>query len=376
MKPERQPQDPAMNQDTASVASVLVVDDGIANLRLLSDLLGEHGYEVRAVTSGRQALQAVEHDPPDLILLDITMPEMNGYEVCQRLKAKDCSRDVPVIFLTSLTDTADKVRAFDAGGVDYVTKPFQFDEVLARVKTHVALRRAQADLADSYTRLRALEQLRDDLVRMVVHDMGSPLQALGINLLLLKGAVSEDKGDILQSASRLAEELSQMTSDLFDVSRLEECRMPVKLAMWNLTQMARDVRAVLGAIDAKRLIDIESAGAVEVSCDGALVRRVMENLVTNALRHTPAGSPMCISIASGEGRVRVEVHDQGRGVPPEARDRIFEKFGTVEVRQESAYHSVGLGLAFCKLAVEAHGGTIGVDPGVQAGSTFWFELPA
>ena len=168
------------------MASVLVVDDGIDNLRLLSDLLGEQGYEVRAVTTGRQALQAVEHDPPDLILLDITMPEMNGYEVCQRLKAKDRSKDVPVIFLTALTETADKVRAFDAGGVDYVTKPFQFEEVLARVKTHVALRRAQADLADSYTRLRALEQLRDDLVRMVVHDMGSPLQALLINLLLLK----------------------------------------------------------------------------------------------------------------------------------------------------------------------------------------------
>ena len=359
------------------MASVLVVDDGIDNLRLLSDLLGEHGYEVRAVTTGRQALQAVEHDPPDLILLDITMPEMNGYEVCQRLKAKDRSKDVPVIFLTSLTDTADKVRAFDAGGVDYVTKPFQFDEVLARVKTHVALRRAQADLADSYTRLRALEQLRDDLVRMVVHDMGSPLQALRINLLLLKGRASaKTTGKSCSQLPRSAEELSQMTNDLFDVSRLEECRMPVKRAVWDLTQMARDVRAVLGAIDATRLIDIESAGAVEVSCDGALVRRVMENFVTNALRHTPAGSPMRISIASGEGRVRVAVHDQGHGVPPEARERIFEKFGTVEVRQESAYHSVGLGLAFCKLAIEAHGGTIGVDPGVPAGSTFWFELPA
>ena len=139
------------------MASVLVVDDGIENLRLLSDLLGEHGYEVRAVTTGRQALQAVEHDPPDLILLDINMPEMNGFEVCRLLRAKDGSKDVPVIFLSALTDTADKVRAFDAGGVDYVTKPFQVEEVLARVKTHIALRRAQADLADSYTRLRALE---------------------------------------------------------------------------------------------------------------------------------------------------------------------------------------------------------------------------
>ena len=376
MMPERPPQDPAIDRQAAPMASVLVVDDGVDNLRLLSDLLGKHGYEVRAVTSGRQALQAVERDPPDLILLDITMRDMNGYEVCQRLKANDRSKNVPVIFLTSLTDTADKVRAFDAGGVDYVTKPFQFDEVLARVKAHVALRRAQADLADSYARLRALEQLRDDLVRMVVHDMGSPLQALSINLMLLQGAVSEDSRDILHSASKVAEELSQMISDLSDVSRLEESRMPMRRAVWDLTDMARDVRAVLGAIDAERLIDVESAGAVEVSCDGALVRRVIENLVTNALRHTPAGSPICISLSSGQGRARVAVHDQGRGVPPEATERIFQKFGMVESRQDHSYRSMGLGLAFCKLAIEAHGGTIGVEPGERVGSTFWFELPS
>ena len=167
---------------------MLVVDDTIENLRLLSDLLGEHGYEVRAVTNGRQALQAAEHDPPDLILLDITMPEMDGYEVCRRLRAGRASRDVPVIFLTALTDTADKVLAFDAGGVDYVTKPFQFEEVLARVKTHVALRRAQSALAESYARLRDLEQLRDDLVHMVVHDMRSPLTALLIRLRILRTA--------------------------------------------------------------------------------------------------------------------------------------------------------------------------------------------
>jgi len=115
---------------------------------------------------------------------------------------------------------------------------------------------------------------------------------------------------------------------------------------------------------------------VETSCDGALVRRVIENFVTNALRHTPAGGPIRIAITSNAGRVRVAVHDEGHGVPPEERERIFEKFGAVEVRPESAYRFVGLGLAFCKLAIEAHGGTIGVDPGVPAGSTFWFELPA
>src|SRR6188508_3642417 len=138
-------------------ASVLVVEDTIANLRLLSELLGAQGYEVRAVTNGRQAIQAVEREPPDLILLDINMPELNGYEVCRQLRALERSKDIPVIFLTALTDAIDKVRAFDAGGVDYVTKPFQIEEVLARVKTHIALRQAHAELADSYARLRVVE---------------------------------------------------------------------------------------------------------------------------------------------------------------------------------------------------------------------------
>jgi two-component system, sensor histidine kinase and response regulator len=361
------------------VASVLVVDDTVMNLHLLSDLLGKHGYEVRAVTSGRQALKAVEHDPPDLILLDIAMPGMDGYEVCRQLRAMERSKEVPVIFLTALTDTADKIRAFDAGGVDYVTKPFQFEEVLARVRTHVALKRAQSALTASYERLRAVEQLRDDLVHMVVHDMRSPLTVLHTSLDLLKRAAvapSEDSRQDLQAASDAAHVLTRMANDLLDVSRLEEGRMPIERAECDLTPIAHEVRSALRTLDLERPIDIESAGAVWVTCDAALVRRVIENLVSNGIRHTPAGSRLCIAIARGDRRVRVAVHDEGYGVPPDARRKIFEKFGTVETRQDQTYHSSGLGLAFCKLAIEAHGGTIGVDPRVPAGSTFWFELPA
>src|SRR5262245_40559360 len=158
--------------------SVLIVDDTVESLRLLSDLLDEQGYEVRPVTNGRQALQAIEQDAPDLILLDINMPEMDGYETCARLRLNERCRDLPVIFLTALADTADKVRAFNVGGVDYITKPFQIDEVLARVRTHIDLKRARSALARSYERLRELEKLRDDLVQMIVHDMASPLLAV------------------------------------------------------------------------------------------------------------------------------------------------------------------------------------------------------
>ena len=153
------------------VPSIMVVDDTPANLRLLTGMLKERGYKVRPVSSGKFALQTAKHDPPDLILLDIIMPEMNGYEVCECLKADEQLSGIPVIFISALNETMDKVKAFKVGGVDYVTKPFQFEEVQARVATHLELRRQKRLVQESNEQLRKLEELRDNLVHMVVHDM-------------------------------------------------------------------------------------------------------------------------------------------------------------------------------------------------------------
>ena len=145
---------PSLQRHTASAPeNILLVDDSPANLRLLSQILGEHGYGVRAVTSGPRALASVELTPPDLILLDIRMPEMDGFEVCQQLKANPKTADVPILFISALDDIQDKMRAFSAGGVDYITKPFQLEEVIARVETHLALRRLQRNLQDANQRM-------------------------------------------------------------------------------------------------------------------------------------------------------------------------------------------------------------------------------
>ncbi|HVU01059.1 MAG TPA: hybrid sensor histidine kinase/response regulator [Polyangiaceae bacterium] len=365
--------------DPAPLASVLVVDDTVENLRLLAGMLGAQGYEVRPVTSGRQALIAAEHDPPDLVLLDINMPEMNGYEVCRRFKQVPALRDVPVIFLTALGDVADKVRAFEVGGVDYVTKPFQIDEVTARVRTHVALRRATREISLGLERLQQLEKLRDDLVHMIVHDMRSPLMVLMAHLSLIESenrhTLSPTAAEDLRAASRAVRVLSGMADDLLDVSRLEEGKLPLDEADHDVTAIAGEVCAAHAVIATDRKVELTSAAPVPVRCDAALVRRVMENLVGNAVKHTPRGGGVHVSVEERGPRVRVEVADEGQGVPREARDRIFEKFETLRSRREHRYHSAGLGLAFCKLAVEAHGGSIGVDDGATGGSTFWFELP-
>ena len=368
-----------MSEGAPSLPNILIVDDTAENLRLLASILGAQGYEARPVTSGRQALQAAERDPPDLILLDINMPQMNGYEVCLELKARERCRDVPVIFLTALGDVNDKVRAFEVGGVDYITKPFQVEEVLARVRTHIALRRVSRDLEQSYQRLHDLEKLRDDLVRMVVHDMRSPLMVVSGHLQLLRANVGSMLGEHavdLEAALQGARTLTVMAEDLLDVSRLEDGKLALDRRVHDLGALASEVCRSLAVLDRGRVIEVEVRDAAPVACDVALVRRVLENLVGNALKHTPEGGRVRIVQSATSAGVRVAVIDEGSGVPVEARARIFEKFETLAVRRDQRYHSVGLGLAFCKLAVEAHGGSIGVDSAEPRGSVFWFELPA
>lgn len=341
-------------------------------------MLGGEGYEVRPVTSGRQALMAAERVQPALVLLDINMPDINGYDVCLRLKANPALTDIPVIFLTALTDVADKVRAFQVGGVDYITKPFQLEEVHARVRTHIALRQARLELAQSLARLTEVETLKDNLVNMIVHDMRSPLMALSGHLDLVKesgSALNDLAQQDLKIAAHLADRVGQMANDLLDVGRLENNKMPLERSPQDITSIARAVLSSLEVLDPTRVLEVQSSERAEVSCDERVVRRIIENLASNAIKHTPSPGRVVIRTTTKPTSVRVEVVDQGPGIAPQVQKNLFEKFAAVENRRQNTYHSAGLGLAFCKLAVQAHGGEIGVEPNVPQGTTFWFELP-
>jgi two-component system sensor histidine kinase/response regulator len=358
--------------------SILVVDDTPENLRLLTNLFREHDYEVRPVPSGKLALQAVRMAPPDLILLDINMPEMNGFDVCDALKADEMMVDIPVIFVSALDETFDKVRAFSVGGLDYITKPFQVEEVLARVRTHLALRTTQLQLSATIARLRELEAMRETLFHMVVHDLKSPLW--GIESLLqrvaaeTKGRLEPQTEERLERVRGAAGGLARMVHTLLDVSRIESGAMPVVLAEADVRDLVDQAVANVGGGDALRPIEITMSAKLALSCDADLVRRVIENLVGNGLKHTPQNTPLAIRAQGTGNGVRIEVSDKGPGVPAAERERIFEKFGTLQ--SGSRQHSSGLGLAFCHLAVHAHGGSIGVDDAPGGGSTFWFELPS
>lgn len=365
---------------------VLVVDDEPSNLQLLGQILQEQ-YQLSFATDGTKALDVAWKVKPDIILLDIMMPTMDGYETCKLLKENATLQNIPIIFISALDETMDKVKAFELGGVDYVTKPFQFEEVVARVGTHLQLRQQQMEieaqkhqLQDSYDRLRELEQLRDNLVHMIVHDMRSPLMGINGMLKILKDemadALDEQQAIDFDWALTSGHVLQEMISSLLDISRMEAGNMPLAKEATDLRTIVKDALTSMVALVKECQVTFEQAGSpLSAVCDPEIVRRIIVNLVANAIKFTPPTGEVRIDLSTHSAGVRVSVTDTGPGIPPEYREKIFEKFGMVEIKREGKIPSTGLGLTFCKLAVEAHGGQIGVESEVGKGSTFWFWLP-
>ncbi len=367
------------------VHTVLVVDDNAGDLALLVRILGRKGYRTESAGSGEAALARARQCNPDLILLDVLMPGIDGYEACRRLKSESALADIPVLFISGRADPVDRLAAFDAGGLDYITKPFDRREVIARVKAHLDIRDLQAELKSrnaqlhAYTeRLKELEAHRDELVSMVVHDMRSPMTVINTTLKLLAGTLnSEDRETIedIRVAQNNAALLSKMADDLLHISRLESGCMELDLSRCDLKDLIDPV------IEATRInfpgIEFQLAAEepeVSINVDANIFERVVGNLLSNAASFSNDEDRVLVEFSSGNGEITIGVIDNGPGVSAEMRNRIFEKFQR-GARGQSRRRSVGLGLAFCKLAVEAHGGNIGVESQPGTGSRFWFTLP-
>ena len=362
----------------ASVPSLLLVDDTPADLQLLVGMIRQSGFKARPVPSGKLALQAARQMSPDLILLDIHMPDVDGYQVCEQFKADEKLKDIPIIFLSGLSDPSDKVKAFSVGGVDYITKPFQFEEVEARIKAHLDLHRQKCELVDSYEKLRKLESLRDKLTHMVVHDMRSPLMALDGFLDLLKltdsNRLSDNGKEYLRYCNQATTGLIEMVCSLLDVSKMEAGQLPLSLAPCALPVLIQEVIQRLESLRENRQIKLVTPSPdLTVTADKTLLLRVLQNLFSNALKFTSENGVVTVTLSSTNTETRIAISDNGPGIPPQFHNKIFEKFGQVE--QKTNRIGTGLGLAFCRLAIEAHGGRIGVESEVGKGSCFWFVLP-
>jgi two-component system sensor histidine kinase/response regulator len=359
---------------------VLVVDDQASNRMLLHDMLEFDGHHVIEADDGLTALSlAAEHDP-DVILLDVTMPGIDGFEVCRRLRQMPATAATPVLLVTALAERDHRLQGMSAGANDYLVKPIDRGEVSLRVRNAVRMRAMHRRLEEQFRTLQRLEGMRDQLVAMIAHDLRSPLTGLrGFLELLqedLKDRLAAPVSEMLAEAIRSADQLNAMISDMLDVSRMEDDALPIQRELADLRALAVRAVAALGPPPSFHNIPvIVEGGVTEVNCDDALIERVLINLVANAVRFSPEGSEVRVSVGAEHHGATARVIDHGPGIPEAEQERIFEKFRQLGGARTRA-RSSGLGLAFCRMVVERHGGRIGVSSVPGRGSEFWFWLPS
>jgi signal transduction histidine kinase len=360
---------------------ILIVDDEARNRELLHDLLELEGHVILEATGGQEAIDLLGTEPADVVLLDVNMPVMDGFEATRRLRANPRTASLPILLVTALAEREQRLRGIAAGANDYVVKPIDGQDLRLRVRNALHLSRLHTELAARYDELAQLENLRDSLVHMIVHDLRSPLTGLIAYLQLIEldlgaaGAAPE----LLQSigeARVVALNLGDMITNVLDVSRLEAGAMPLAVEPFEVGEIIAAAVAGVGGVALRGRIEVRNGSApVTVHGDRILLRRVIVNLLANALKFSPKDEPVVVSIRPTADAVTIVVTDRGQGVPAEYRDVIFEKFGQLAAVENRSVPSTGLGLAFCKLAVTAHGGSIGVDSEIGNGSSFWVTLP-
>ncbi len=350
---------------------IFLVDDHPDNLQLLEGILESGPYRVSAFPSARQALAAARSHPPDLFLLDVMMPEMDGFELCRHLQEDAVLRDRPVIFVSALHDVDSKSKSFQLGGVDYMTKPFLAEEVRARVATHLRIYAQKNELAEAYAKVCDLERAREDFVQMLVHDLRSPLTGISMALQTLQMEIKDDLLHQLVEQSLFSlDQLKLMVNTLLDYGRLEAESMPLRLGMTPLARIVNELRVSLPLAGCH----LEIPNELEAFCDPLLTQRILQNLLTNALKYSDPAD-VSLTVHRESKVVNVRVSDKGYGISPEDQENLFKKFGQGPDARGGGGNGYGIGLAFCKLAVEAQGGEIGLVSAPGAGSTFWFTLP-
>jgi signal transduction histidine kinase len=370
---------------------ILVADDIPANVELLLDQLHSLGYDTITAVDGPSAVAAASEQRPDLCILDVSMPagdlgvddRSTGFEVCRRIKRDPRTSRIPVIFVTALNDTSDRVRGIEAGGDDFLTKPHNRLVLGARVRSLLKLKAATDALEDSLRKLRELEKVRDDLMKMIVHDLKTPLTSVLATLEMLSdgdfGQVTTTQKGAIGDAETKSEDLLALIDDILEVARIEEANISLTLAPMApgalLAELVHEWGHRFQQEGATASVSVADDAPI-FSGDKGLVKRVFSNLIQNAVTHSSHPVHLELSARRAGQGVLFTVSDNGPGIPPEYHDLIFRKFGQVEMPRSPRTRSSGLGLTFCKLVVERHGGRIWVKSAEGKGSSFYIELPS
>lgn len=384
------PQPPRNEKDPSGKPKplILIVDDLPENLQVLAGQITEIGYEVIPAYSGPRALAIVAKRKPDLILLDIMMPGMDGFAVCQALKGNSETADIPVIFITARTDTEDIVRGFQLGAGDYITKPFKPAELIARVRNHLELKSSR-DLLVDYNRklesmgekLRRTHEDRNRFLGIVSHDIRGAFSNVvtASRLLTEKDMVdAEQASQILHDLGMEAEHMIALSQNLLQVDNIEQGEIPLRLEklesrpLLEFAQQSHFLAAQNKKLSFKITSDQTLIWGDLIGC-----RQIMANLVSNAVKYSPPGSEILIESRKHSNQtVRLCVIDQGPGLSPEDQKKLFLPYTRLSTVATSNEHSMGLGLSIVKRMAEAMNGSIACESTLSRGACFHVTLPA
>ncbi len=380
---------------------ILVVDDRPENLRLLSEILSNHNYKVRKVTSGKQAIEAVEIHPPSIILLDIMMPDMNGYEVCQYLKSQEKTAEIPIIFLSALDKSFDKVKAFEVGGVDYVTKPFQVEEIIMRVQNQLTILRQkiglqqqqkllaeqnellkqeiqerqliEVDLAKAKVVAEAANRSKSNFLANMSHEIRTPMNGvIGMAQLLMMTNLNNEQENYTSLIQESANALLSIINDILDFSKTESGNLELEKRVFRLDDTLKFVCDLLRQSAVKQSTILRSAlqsnVPVEIEGDEYRLRQILLNLVGNAIKFTEDGVvSVNVEYDDASKLLHFTVTDLGIGISSDRIDQLFNPFMQADTSISRKYGGTGLGLSICKNLVNLMGGTIWVESGGSIG---------
>jgi signal transduction histidine kinase len=360
-------------------ARILVVDDDAIARRSLRAMLERGHYQVETAAGGLEALEVIPLFRPELILLDILMPGMDGLETCRRIRSMPGGELTPVIFLTADERPETHADAFKAKGDDFLRKPVFPTELIVRIRSLMRLKRLQAEIQAERDALIDSQKQREQLFEFIVHDLKNPLSTIQVGLDLLG-----DRGDIhpnvqlqVQRLRETAQGMGRMVQNILDIGRAEQMglelqRSRIQLREW-IPTLLREVE-----YRAQRLnqsLSWNCPDELEIEADQDLLRRVILNLLDNALKYSPSGSRTQVEAGPCECGVCLRVVDEGQGIPEHMRQAIFDKFMRLEEEGSKTRSSSGLGLTFCQVVAEAHGGRIWAEANQPRGSVFVLEIP-
>ncbi|EIJ40993.1 signal transduction histidine kinase [Beggiatoa alba B18LD] len=362
--------------------TVLLVDDVSANIDVLLNCLLTAGYNIEVANSGEEALQQARKIQPDIILLDIMMPGINGFETCQRLKADTQTTDIPIIFMSALSATSHKIMGFEVGAVDYLSKPIQAKEALARIQTHLTIRELQRHLQTQNTLLQQLNVEKSELLAITAHDLKNPLSAIQLLAEVLHKSCHElPPNKVSEYAHKIdatARRMFQLINNLLDADKIESGRLNLSLEPLDFLPILRNQLKQYAEPAHKKDLNIKLKhhdNEYMILADLTALQQILDNLISNAIKYSPAHKNIELSLQVTDNNIVFSIQDQGYGLSYTDQTKLFTKFARLTPKPTGDEHSTGLGLFIVKKLTEAMAGDIHCESKENQGTKFILTLP-